>query len=170
MRFVCGKVIVTDLKRSTAFYEDVLMQDTVLKEDSFVVFSSGVMLYSLDAWKDCILVAETEVRFGNHDVVIAFEENDFDSFMQHLLDYKGVELVHNPIEKPDGLRVVRLYDPDHHVIEVNETRNINPDDILSSEMAFVDMKTCATTGVLSSCRPQIDIDHISENSLNNKKD
>ena len=166
MRFVCGKLIVTDIDRSTAFYEDVLMQDVVLKKDHYVVFSSGIMLFDLTVWKEYILIAETDVRFCNNDVVLSFEENNFDDFLSHLNAYGNIELVHDTIKKPNGLRIIRFYDLDHHVIEVNETKNINPDDILKSEMAFLDMKTCATTEVLSSCGLPGDIDSVSENNLN----
>ncbi len=168
MRFVCGKVIVTDIHRSTAFYEDVLMQDVVVRKDHYVVLSSGIMLFDLTVWKEYILIAETDVRFSNNDVVLSFEENDFDDFLSHLKSFSDIELVHDTIKKPNGLRIIRFYDPDHHVIEVNETKNINPDDILKSEMAFLDLRTCATTEVLSSCCLTGDIDSVSENKLNKK--
>ena len=166
MRFVCGKLIVTDLHRSTAFYEDVLMQDVVVRRDDYVVFSSGIMLFDLHVWKEYILIAETDVRFCNNDVVLSFEENNFDDFLAHFRTFGDIELVHDTIKKPNGLRIIRFYDPDHHVIEVNETKNINPDDILKSEVAFLDLGNRTSKEVLSGCCLPGDIDSLSENRLN----
>ena len=40
--------------------------------------------------------------------------------MRRLFETPSVELVHAPLEHRWGQRVVRLYDPDRHVIEVGE--------------------------------------------------
>ena len=48
-----------------------------------------------------------------------FEEEDFDAFTQKLQEQE-VEYVHPVKEHRWGQRVVRFYDPDHHIIEVGE--------------------------------------------------
>ena len=54
---------------------------------------------------------------------IYFEEHDFDSFIDKLKDL-DVEFVHPVIEHSWGQRVVRLYDPDSHIIEVGEDMKV----------------------------------------------
>ena len=51
--------------------------------------------------------------------MVYFEEDNFDKFIERL---KGcdVEYVHNVREHSWGQRVVRIYDPDRHIIEIGE--------------------------------------------------
>ena len=57
------------------------------------------------------------LRFGGNDAELYFETEDFDGFLDTL---EGVRLVAPVIEHRWGQRVVRLYDPDDHIIEVGE--------------------------------------------------
>ena len=45
---------------------------------------------------------------------------DFDGFLAHLAGCADVVYVRPPLEHRWGQRVVRLYDPDRHIIEVGE--------------------------------------------------
>ena len=50
-----------------------------------------------------------------------FEENDFDGFLEKLQNYPEKIKYLNPLIVDDkGQRVVRIYDPDGHAIEVKE--------------------------------------------------
>ena len=49
-----------------------------------------------------------------------FEENNMDGFLAKLEAYGSKIQYVNPVEEIYGQRVVRLYDPDMHVIEVKE--------------------------------------------------
>ena len=59
------------------------------------------------------------ISFGGNDFEIYFEENDFDAFLKRL-EACSVEYVHPVMQHAWGQRVVRLYDPDRHIIEVGE--------------------------------------------------
>ena len=61
-----------------------------------------------------------EIRFGANDSEVYFEEDDFDGFLAHLVGCADVVYVRPPLEHRWGQRVVRLYDPDRHIIEVGE--------------------------------------------------
>ena len=50
-----------------------------------------------------------------------FEVDDFDAFTEKLRRHLDVELVHPPMTYAWQQRVVRLYDPDWHMIEVGES-------------------------------------------------
>lgn len=50
-----------------------------------------------------------------------FEVDDFDEFIQKMKDYRNIEYVHQPKKHEWQQRVVRIYDPDHHIIEIGES-------------------------------------------------
>lgn len=74
-------------------------------------------LQTLETYKD--FIGTDEISFGGNNFEIYFEEDDFDSFIDKLQNY-DIEYVH-PVKKHSwGQRVVRLYDPDKHIIQVGE--------------------------------------------------
>ena len=74
-------------------------------------------LQALETYKD--FIDTDEISFGGNNFEIYFEEDDFDSFVDNLQNY-DIEYVHPVKEHSWGQRVVRLYDPDKHIIEVGE--------------------------------------------------
>ena len=50
-----------------------------------------------------------------------FEEEDFDGFLEKLKGFPDIEFVHPPKKYEWQQRVVRIYDPDKHIIEVGES-------------------------------------------------
>ena len=63
-----------------------------------------------------------EARDGMEALAL-IEEQDFDNFIDKLKDL-DVEFVHPFIEHSWGQRVVRLYDPDRHIIEIGEDMKV----------------------------------------------
>ena len=59
------------------------------------------------------------IAWGGHSFELYFEEVDFDGFAEKL-EKCAIEYVHPVKEHTWGQRVVRFYDPDHHIIEVGE--------------------------------------------------
>ena len=55
--------------------------------------------------------------------VVDFEEDDFDAFIERLKEY-DVEYVHPVKTHSWGQRVVRIYDPDKHIIEIGENLKV----------------------------------------------
>ncbi|WP_418667771.1 hypothetical protein [Allofournierella sp.] len=70
-----------------------------------------------ESWKG---VVGKEISYQGNDVEVYFEEGDFDQFLDKLSSINTVEYVHPVMEHAWGQRVVRFYDPDHHIIEVGE--------------------------------------------------
>lgn len=50
-----------------------------------------------------------------------FEVEDFDGFIQKLESYPNIIYVHEPKMHEWKQRVVRIYDPDYHMIEIGES-------------------------------------------------
>lgn len=51
---------------------------------------------------------------------LAFEESDFDGFLEKLAQHPEIDRLGDVIEHSWGQRVIRFYDPDGHLIEVGE--------------------------------------------------
>jgi catechol 2,3-dioxygenase-like lactoylglutathione lyase family enzyme len=115
MKYESTLIAVSDMERSKAFYKKYLGQEVVVDFGVNVTLTCGIALQTLESWRD--FIDGLPVIFKNNASELYFEEDDFDGFLAKL---DGVELVHPPKEHAWGQRVVRLYDPDSHIIEIGE--------------------------------------------------
>ena len=113
-------LVVADMERSRNFYKTVLDLETVSDLGANVVLEGGLALQTLDSWAGFLGKTPGEIAFGGNDSEIYFETGDFDGFLRRLFETPSVELVHAPLEHRWGQRVVRLLDPDGHVLEIAE--------------------------------------------------
>lgn len=116
MRFKNPLIVVSDLEKSVEFYKKVLGLHIVLDFGENVTLTGGICLQTAESWHDFI---EKDLRFGGNDAELYFEEDDFDSFAEKL-NHLDVSYVHPVKEHRWGQRVVRIFDPDGHIIEVGE--------------------------------------------------
>ena len=117
MRFKNSLLAVSDMERSVDFYRKVLGLRVVADFGANKTLTGGLCLQTLDTWKE--FIGTEEIKFGGNQMEIYFEEDDFDRFAEKL-KHLEVDYVHPVIEHRWGQRVVRFYDPDHHIIEVGE--------------------------------------------------
>ena len=108
---------VSDMERSLAFYENMLGLSVIADYGANKTLTGGVCLQTLDTWQDFIDGAP--VCFGGNAAELYFTTNDFDAFAQKL-ETLQVRYVHPPKEYAWGQRVVRMFDPDGHVLEIGE--------------------------------------------------
>ena len=108
---------VADMERSLAFYETVLGLRVVLDFGANKTLTGGLCLQTLDTWRS--FLGTDQVAFGGNDAEIYFEEDRFDAFAERLSTLP-IQYVHPVKEHRWGQRVVRIYDPDGHMIEVGE--------------------------------------------------
>lgn len=119
LRFTCPLIAVSDLEASKQFYEKVLGQRIVLDLGWNVTFSGGFAIQFNFA--DIVSVDKESVMKRSHNFELYFEEEDFDSFIEHLKQFDDIKHVHQPKKHDWQQRVVRIYDPDKHIIEVGES-------------------------------------------------
>lgn len=74
-------------------------------------------LQTLESWQE--FIGTGDVLFGSNSSEVYFEEDNFDKFADKLKKCE-VEYVHPIMEHSWGQRVVRIYDPDKHSIEIGE--------------------------------------------------
>lgn len=124
-------LVVTDINKSVEFYEKVLGLHVVMDFGANKTLTGGLVLQTLETWKDFIGI--DKVSFGSNNFEVYFEEDDFDNFTERL-EKCNVEYVHPVKEHSWGQRVVRIYDPDKHIIEVGENIKIVCQRFLDSGM------------------------------------
>lgn len=117
MEFKNVLIVVKDLLRSVEFYKNHLGLNVELDFGANVTLTGGICLQTRESWLEFVQKPEELLRFGGNDAELYFETEDFDGFLTGL---DGVELVTPVMEHRWGQRVVRLYDPDRHIVEVAE--------------------------------------------------
>ena len=109
-------LVVKDIDKSVEFYKKILGLHVISDFGANKTLTGGLSLQTLESWKTFI---DKDVSFGNNSSEIYFEEENFDSFIEKLKIY-DIEYVHQVKEHSWGQRVVRIYDPDKHIIEIGE--------------------------------------------------
>lgn len=110
-------IVVADMDRSLEFYKKVFGLQVIMDFGANKTLTGGLALQSLESWKQ--FIGTDDVSFGSNSWELYFEEDDFDSFADKLknMDIDYVHLLH---EHRWGQRVLRIYDPDRHIIEIGE--------------------------------------------------
>ncbi|XHH09716.1 MAG: VOC family protein [Candidatus Bathyarchaeia archaeon] len=119
MKFACPLIAVKDLEVSKKFYVEVLGQEIGLDLGWNVWFKGGFAIQLNFA--DIIGVAKESVKVQSHNFELYFEEEDFDGFLEKLKTFHGIEYVHPSKKHAWQQRVVRIYDPDMHIVEIGES-------------------------------------------------
>ena len=119
MKFVCPLIAVSDLDVSKRFYTELLGQEVALDLGWNISFSGGFAI-QLNFDKLLELDPDSVVK-RSHNFELYFEEDDFDALLKRLEQSKDIEYVHPPKKYDWQQRVVRIYDPDKHIIEIGES-------------------------------------------------
>lgn len=112
-------IVVKDIEKSKAFYQDLFGLTVVTDFGGNVILTEGLVLQEQTIWEGFV---EREVTHGGNDAELYFEENDIDGFLEKLEQSSyPIEYVNPSMEHDWGQRVIRIYDPDKHVIEIGES-------------------------------------------------
>lgn len=116
-------LVVEDMERSKKFYKEVLGLRVLLDFGANITLTGGLCLQTKDSYEEFIEVSKNDIKFGGNDFEIYFEENkagEFDKFIEKLNSMNDIKYVHKVKEHSWGQRVLRIYDPDNHIIEIGE--------------------------------------------------
>lgn len=119
MQFKLALLAVKDVEVSKRFYTDLFEQKVVLDLGWNVAFSGGFAVQQNFAW--LVDLPEDTVVEKSNNMELYFEIDDFDEFLKKLKGYSGIKYVHPPKKHEWQQRVVRIYDPDYHIIEIGES-------------------------------------------------
>lgn len=119
MRLKNVLIVVDDLEKSVAFYEEIFGLQVITDNDGNVIMTEGLCLQDRKIWES--FLGET-VAYRGHDAELYFEENDLSGFQKKLEQCSfDIEYVNHLMMHSWGQQVIRIYDPDHHVIEIGES-------------------------------------------------
>jgi catechol 2,3-dioxygenase-like lactoylglutathione lyase family enzyme len=122
MRFGCSLIAVKDINVSRKFYEKVLQQKVDLDLGANVSFGNGPSIFAIQSnYTGLVDIDRFNVTYKGNDHELYFEEENFDEFVNYLMQYDDLVYLHKVKEYPWGQRVIRFYDPDFHIIEVGES-------------------------------------------------
>lgn len=122
MKFQLPLLAVQDVEISKKFYKQIFDQEVVLDLGKNVTFSGGFAIQQDFAWLTDIDPASVNKK--SHNMELYFEVDDFDEFLLLLEKHKEVRLVHPPKKHEWQQRVIRIYDPDFHMIEIGESMEV----------------------------------------------
>ncbi len=121
MKFKNPLLVVSDMDRSLQFYQTVLGLRVTADFGANKTLTGGICLQTAQSWPFLIGKEGENISFGGRDAELYFEEDDLDGFLAKIETMEGIEYVHPLIEHRWGQRAIRIYDPDHHIIEVGES-------------------------------------------------
>ncbi|MFI3173092.1 MAG: VOC family protein [Eubacteriales bacterium] len=128
--------VVADIEKSKGFYRDIFGLQVITAFDHNVMLTEGLVLQERNTWESLL---GKEVHIGGHDAELYFEENNMDRFMEKLVTCEYEIKIINQMEHEWGQRVIRLYDPDMHVIEVSEAMDYVIRRLIQSGMPIEDV-------------------------------
>jgi catechol 2,3-dioxygenase-like lactoylglutathione lyase family enzyme len=128
MKFAGPIIAVSNMEASKRFYIELFDQKMGMDLGENVGFTSGLSLqYN---YAGLAGINPESVIKKSHNFELYFEEDDFDSFMEKLEERTDIIYIHRVKKYPWQQRVIRIYDPDMHIIEIGEG------------MAFIVRGTC----------------------------
>lgn len=109
-------IVVKDIEASKRFYKDLFGLDVILDNDGNVILTEGLVLQDKQIWESYI---QKDVTWKGHDTELYFEEKDIDGMLKKLEESSyEIEYISRDLKNSRGQRVIRLYDPDGHIIEI----------------------------------------------------
>ena len=115
--------VVRDIEKSKLFYRDLFGLPVITDFGENVILLEGLVLQQQKPWEEAM---QKEVVFGGNDAELYFEERNMDDFLKRLEESSfPIRWITKDEKNEIGQRVIRLYDPDDHVIEVKEERKWN---------------------------------------------
>lgn len=119
MRLKNFMIVVENVGESKRFYKEIFSMETKVDFGENAILSSGLVLQQKDVWE---YATEMKVKSKSNSCQLYFESDNLDDFMNKLNNSNfNIEMATSLVERSFGQRLIRIYDPDGHLIEVAET-------------------------------------------------
>lgn len=122
MEFKLALLAVKNVEVSKKFYEELFDQKVVLDLGKNVTFSGGFAIQEDFPWLTGI--PKDSVKDKSNNMELYFEVDDFEAFIKKLEGFGSINYVCRPMKHEWQQRVVRIYDPDFHIIEIGESMKV----------------------------------------------
>ncbi|BCY16480.1 glyoxalase/bleomycin resistance/dioxygenase family protein [Leptolinea sp. HRD-7] len=121
LKFIAPLILVEDLTRSRQFYEQVLGQTVKFDFGEDIQFEGDFSIHFRPHFQRLLggenaFPVTRKANWGE----FYFETDEIEAVEQRLRE-AGVEVIHPIHEQPWGERVIRVYDPDGHILEIGES-------------------------------------------------
>ncbi len=122
VKFVNTIVFVKDIEASKRFYSELLGLNIVKEYNTMIIFENGFVIHEAGPLYKIIFKKQIEspdAKLGKDNIDIYFECSNLEALYDKLVKNK-IEFIH-PIEQQFwGQNVMRLYDPDGHIVEIGK--------------------------------------------------
>lgn len=119
MKYCTTVIAVQDMEKSLQFYKDLFHQDVLVDLGKNKTLTCGLALQQ--GLEYIAGFDSSTMKFRSNTMELYFETEDFDGFMKLLDSYPQVERLHEPKTFPWLQRGIHIFDPDGHLIEVQES-------------------------------------------------
>ena len=123
MEFKDTMLVVKDMAKTKEFYTSLM--GLAIKGEMGgvnVSFEGGLAAQTEGSWAQFTNTPAERFRYGGHDVELYFETKEYDAFVTKAKT-AGAEVVSESV-MPYGQKVIRIYDPDKHIVEVGEDMGV----------------------------------------------
>lgn len=104
------------------FYTSLIGLNVISDIGEKVLFSGGLSAQTEKYWLQFTHSDVDLIKYGPRNVELYFEEKDYFKFLCKVKK-ADVEII-SEMEMPYGQRVLRLFDPDKHIVEIGEDMGI----------------------------------------------
>lgn len=118
MKYQATLLAVKNIERSKKFYCELFGQKIVEDYGINIAFDGGIALQQ--EFDQLLGISKDGIAEKSNNMELYFEEENLDGFIDILKEYPEIEYVHGIKEHDWKQRVIRIYDPDYHIIEVGE--------------------------------------------------
>lgn len=122
MKFKNTMLVVKDIDRTKQFYTSLIGLEVISDIGENVVFSGGLAAQTEKSWLLFTRTKENQIEYGTHNMELYFEEVNYFQFLRKVKK-ADVEII-SEMEMPYGQRVLRIYDPDKHIVEIGEDMRV----------------------------------------------
>lgn len=123
MKFKGPMLVVKDIEIAKRFYTEVIGVRVIADFGENATLTGGLALQTESSWATFTKCTSDFFTYQGNVAEMYFEEEDFDGFLKKISTLE-VERVGEEMEMPWGQRVLRLYDPDKHIIEIGEDMKV----------------------------------------------
>ncbi len=106
------------MDRARDFYENVLKQKVKFDFGENVTFWGDFSIHLASHYSH--LIDQKPIKHGGNNFELYFEEDQIEQVVATLKKHQ-IQFIHEIREQPWRQKVVRFYDPDHHIIEIGES-------------------------------------------------
>jgi catechol 2,3-dioxygenase-like lactoylglutathione lyase family enzyme len=123
IRFRNSIALVKNIEESKQFYRDIIGLSVAQEYDTFVLFMDNFAIHTADLFYEYIQKPYHGERMGHDNVDFYFTTSDLEGFQARLKEH-GVTFIHEIHQHAWGEKVIRVYDPDGHILEIGDAHTV----------------------------------------------